>query len=414
MINFSRSIKEKEPARQYLKQTRSLCPACYSEIDAALYRENPKIIISKTCPIHGTFSDVVDPDADIYLQCVSASRNNPAPYGTVIPISFRCDLNCTWCYLPEREAEPSLEQIIDIINRCSSRYIVFSGGEPTMHPELPSLIAYVRKNYPDKQTVLLTNGINIANYDYALLLKKAGLQYCIVSFNGFRPSTHKAFNGRDLSLEKKCALHNLKKLNIWTILSMTLAKGINEDEFLAILLFGLSNLDFVRQIRLRNVSDIGKYRKQGNIYMSDMLKIVSEATGFSLAEMCTENNVANRRRKTGNYFIINIFNVLKRRGKKSRLSPLHTEHATDISNFIDYSNALKAACEDQRPLDERMTLSIEVFSWPTAGNIDLDECRRFCIEHVTNDWKILPFWEALFRNELLRKSARERFGISNK
>lgn len=392
---------------KHLKQTRSLCPICFNEIDAALYRENSQILISKVCPAHGIFSDVVDPDADIYLQCLSTSKNNHVPYGTVIPISLRCDLNCTWCYLPERGTEPSIEQIIDIINKCSSRYVVFSGGEPTMRSELPMLLKYVRKNYPDKRTVLLTNGINIANHDYALLLKNAGLQYCIISLNGFRSSTHEAFNGRDLSLEKECALLNLKKLNIWTILSMTLAKGINEDEFRDILLFGLSNLDFVRQIRLRNVSDIGRYHRHGDIYMSDMLKMVSKATGFSLAEMCTENNVANRRTKTGNSFMINIFNILKRRGKKAYLSPLQTEHVTDISNLVDYSNIVKVDCERHRPLDERKTLSIEIFSWPTAANIDLNECRQFCIYHVTTDGKILPFWEALFRNELLRKRAGE-------
>jgi len=274
-----------------------------------------------------------------------------------------------------------------------------------MRSELPELIEYVRRNYPDKRTVLLTNGLNMTNYDYALLLKKAGLQYCIISFNGFQASTHKAFNGRDLSLEKKRALHNLNKLKIWTILSMTLAKGINEDEFGDVLFYGLSNLDFIRQIRLRNVSDIGKFHGGTNIYMSDMLKMVSGATGFSLPEMFTENNVSNRRTKTGNYFVMNIFNMMRRYSQKAY--PLLLQQA-----YQTYNSTLMAD-KRQLPPDERLTFSIEIFFWPTAGNIDLDECRRFCIDHVTTDGEILPFWEALFRDELLRKRARENTTISN-
>ena len=47
---------------------------------------------------------------------------------------------------------------------------------------------------------------------------------------------------------------------------------------------------------------------------------------------------------------------------------------------------------------------IEIFSWPTASNIDLTECRLFCIDHVTNEGEILPFWEALYKNNKLRLS----------
>lgn len=405
MINSSIIKVVSKSANQYLKQTRSLCPICFTEVDSALYREDRGLYISKACAVHGTFSNVLDPDADIYLQCASTGRNNNSRYGTVIPISYRCDLDCTWCYLPERGKEPTIEQIIEIIKRCRSRYVVFSGGEPTMRSELPELIEYVRRNYPYKKTVLLTNGLNIANYDYASLLKKAGLQYCIISFNGFLASTHKTFNGRDLSLEKTSALHNLKTLKIWTILSMTIAKGINEDEFGGVLFYGLSNLDFIRQIRLRNVSDIGKFHRGSNIYMSDMLKMVSRATGFSLPEMFTENNVSNRRTKTGNYFVMNIFNMMRRNGQTAY--PLLLQRA-----YQTYNSTLLAD-ERQLPPDERLTFSIEIFFWPTAENVDLDECRQFCIDHVTTDGAILPFWEALFRNELLRMRARENTIISN-
>ncbi|MBI4680214.1 MAG: hypothetical protein HY753_03120 [Nitrospirae bacterium] len=148
--------------------------------------------------------------------------------------------------------------------------------------------------------------------------------------------------------------------------------------------------------------------------MSDMLKRVSETTGFSLAEMCTENNIVNRKTKTGNYFVINIFNMLKRRNKKASAFSLQTTYQSYISNLMGCANAEPVVFEPHRTLDERIPFSIEIFFWPTAMNIDLDECRRFCIEHVTIDWKIFSFREALFRNELLRNRATELSVTSNK
>jgi hypothetical protein len=236
------------------------------------------------------------------------------------------------------------------------------------------------------------------------------LDYCIFSLNGFRPSTHIAFNGRDLSAEKMRALDNLKKLKIPTILSMTLARGVNEDEVADVFRFGLANLGFIRQLRLRNVSNIGTYSQSGLIYMSDMLKAVSAASGFSLDEMFRENAVSNRRAGTVNYFVMNVFNILKRRSRSSARPRF--AFWKDVFGRSGAAGALRMALEPDRPPDERMTFEIEIFSWPTAGNIDLDEVRKFPICHATNGGEVLPFWEALFRNDRDRNGAARKTGAT--
>ena len=45
---------------------------------------------------------------------------------------------------------------------------------------------------------------------------------------------------------------------------------------------------------------------------------------------------------------------------------------------------------------------VEIFSWPTPGNIDLTESRRLSVSHVTMTGEILSFWDALFYNDRLR------------
>ncbi|KAF0151757.1 MAG: putative Fe-S oxidoreductase, partial [Elusimicrobia bacterium] len=301
--------------RRLIRKTRGLCPSCLAETDAELYSEGGRALIEKTCPVHGRSQDVADPDAELYLRCASGRANRPSRYGLVIPVSYACDLSCRWCYLPERGREFAVDSIKAMIASSPARHIVFSGGEPCLRRELPELITHVRRAHPEKRSVLLTNGLRLADPSFAALLKESGLDYCILSLNGFRPATHEFFNGRDLSAEKAAALRNLKRLEIKTILSMTLARGVNEDELAAVVRFGLGNMDFVRQLRLRNVSDIGVHSPRERIYMSDMLRLASSATGFTLEEMFGENAVSNRRGATVNYFVMNVFNLLRRRAR---------------------------------------------------------------------------------------------------
>lgn len=389
--------------RRLIRKTRGLCPSCLGETDAELYSDGGRAVIEKTCPVHGRSSEVADPDAELYLRCSSGRGNRPVRYGLVIPVSYACDLSCRWCYLPERGREFGVDRIKAMIAASPARHIVFSGGEPGLRRELPELLAHVRSAHPEKRSVLLTNGLRLADPAFAALLKDSGLDYCIFSLNGFRPSTHEFFNRRDLSAEKAAALRNLKRLRLRTILSMTLARGVNEDELAPVIRFSMENLDFVRQLRLRNVSDIGTYSQRGHIYMSDMLRLVASATGLPLGEMFRENAVSNRRSATVNYFVMNVFNILRRRAKAAPSPRLAFWREAAARSGL--AGALRMALEPELPPEERTTFGIEIFSWPTPGSADLDEIRKFPISHINNAGEDLPFWEALFSNDRERLRA---------
>jgi uncharacterized radical SAM superfamily Fe-S cluster-containing enzyme len=385
-----------------LKNIDSLCPLCLEEVKAQLFLEDGQVTINKTCLEHGSFSDVVDPDGNLYLRTISKRHKRHNPYGLVLPVTSRCNLKCKWCYLPDKNIEFDIEQIKSIIDNCRHRFIVFSGGEPTLRKELPELITYVRERYPNKFTVLLTNGLKLAEKNYVKELKDAGLQYVILSLNGFRQETHQHISNQDLIEVKKTVLKNLKEFRIWTILSMTLVKGLNEEEFVKIYQYGLRNMQFIRQIRLRNVSEVGLYKKDDHIYLSDMLKLVSKATHLSIDEMCHNNLTTNGLFNTGNYFVLDIFKALKRRYAHSPWGSLKFWlHCVKLAGIF---NTLRMFFEPFQPKETRLMFRIEIFSWPTASNIDLTECRLFCIDHVTNEAEVLPFWEALYKNDKLRLS----------
>lgn len=386
--------------KQLLKDTTGLCPVCLEEIGAQLFLEDGKITIIKECAMHGASCGLVDPDARLYLQAASKRQKRYPPYGLVLPVTTKCNLNCPWCYLPQEIEQPSVEYLKNIIDKCHHRYIVFSGGEPTVREELCELISYLRQKHPQKFALILTNGLKLADAEYVKKLKDAGLQYAIISFDGFRPETHQSLSGRDLTELKLRALKNMEKFKIWTILSVTLAKGINEDELAKIYRYGIRNIHFIRQIRLRNVSEIGVYKKGEHIYLSDMLKLVCDAAGFSIEELSKDNLITNRIFKTGNYFVVDIFEMLKRRYKNQRFGGL--KYWICVAKLVGIVNALKMMFEPSHPIETKFMFRIEIFAWPTPSNIDLAECRLFCIDHVTNKGEVLPFWEALYVNDKMK------------
>lgn len=386
--------------KTFLKNIDSLCPLCLEEVKAQLFLQDDQVTISKTCTEHGSFADVVDPDGNLYLRTISKRHKRHNPYGLVLPITSRCNLRCKWCYLPDKNIEFNINQIKDIIDNSRHRFIVFSGGEPTLREELAELITYVRRHYPNKFTVLLTNGLKLAEKSYVKELKEVGLQYVILSLNGFRQETHQHISNQNLTELKKQALKNLKEFKIWTILSMTLVKGVNEEEFVKIYRYGIRNIQFIRQIRLRNVSEVGVYKKDDHIYLSDMLKLVSKATSISIDEMCHNNLAANSLFNTGNYFVLDIFKALKKRyGHSSWGSFRFRWHCIKLVGIL---NVFRMLFEPFQPKETCLMFRIEIFSWPTASNIDLSEYRLFCIDHVTNEGEILPFWEALYKNDKCR------------
>ncbi len=397
--------------RTFLKNISSLCPICLEEVKAQLFLQDGQVTINKTCVEHGAFSDIVDPDGNLYLRTISKRHKRHNPYGLVLPITSRCNLKCKWCYLPDKNIESDIKQIKSIIDNCHHRFIVFSGGEPTLREELAELITYVRRCYPSKFTVLLTNGLKLAEKSYVKELKEAGLQYVILSLNGFRQETHQYISNQDLIELKKKALKNLKEFKIWTILSMTLVKGVNEEEFMKIYRYGIKNIQFIRQIRLRNVSEVGLYKKDDHIYLSDMLKLVSKAISLSIDEVCHNNLTANGLFNTGNYFVLDVFKALKKRYAHSSWSSL--KFWLHCVRLVGIFNTFRMFFEPFQPKETRLMFRIEIFSWPTASNIDLSECRLFCIDHVTNEGEILPFWEALYRNDKSRLNKQNNFESKN-
>ena len=120
----------------------------------------------------------------------------------------RCNLKCLHCYAgsspdihPGGMTETEEFALIDDLAAFGVPVLLFSGGEPLMHPRIFDLIEYtVAKGM---RAVLSTNGTMISA-EYADILKKLGLSYVGISIDGIR-NTHNKFrcspSAYDLALD---------------------------------------------------------------------------------------------------------------------------------------------------------------------------------------------------------------------
>lgn len=115
-----------------------------------------------------------------------ASADHPI-LAQIIPIR-RCNLACTYCNEFDRNSSPVPTSLmlrrIDKLGELGTSIITFSGGEPTLHPDLDLLIQRVREN--GAIATIITNGYFLVP-DRIKRLNAAGLDYLQISIDNVLP-----------------------------------------------------------------------------------------------------------------------------------------------------------------------------------------------------------------------------------
>lgn len=115
-----------------------------------------------------------------------ASADHPVA-AQIVPIR-RCNLACTYCNEFDKDSPPvPTEQMLARIDKlCSlgTSIITFSGGEPTLHPDLDTLIRRARQG--GAITTLITNGY-LLTPDRIRALNASGLDYLQISIDNVQP-----------------------------------------------------------------------------------------------------------------------------------------------------------------------------------------------------------------------------------
>lgn len=105
----------------------------------------------------------------------------------IVPIR-RCNLSCTYCNEYDKTSPPVpldlMLQRIDKLTALGTGIITFSGGEPTLHPDLDTMIQRARQN--GAIVTLITNGY-LLTPERIERLNSAGLDYLQISIDNVQP-----------------------------------------------------------------------------------------------------------------------------------------------------------------------------------------------------------------------------------
>jgi radical SAM protein with 4Fe4S-binding SPASM domain len=164
-----------------------------------------------------------------------------APYKADLALHYACNNRCSHCYNePGRKQMPSLRlagwrAVLDRLYQIGVPYIIFTGGEPTIHPALVELVDYAERL--GQLTGVNTNGRRLADRELTQGLVDAGLDHVQVTLNSNRPAPHNEIVGADafdqtirgIETSLECGLHTLTNT---TLVSDNVDDAIEIVEFL--------------------------------------------------------------------------------------------------------------------------------------------------------------------------------------
>jgi radical SAM protein with 4Fe4S-binding SPASM domain len=163
---------------------------------------------------------------------------NSLPVLSEIALTYRCNLHCRFCYAAcgchgtqdaaNQMTTRQVTRVLETIRRdAKAPSVSFTGGEPTLRPDLEELIAAAGRI--GLRTNLITNGTQLAGNDRATRFRAAGLTSAQVSLEGPTHDIHDNLTGVEGSYEQTLeGLRLLRQAGIHTHTNTTI-NALNAD-----------------------------------------------------------------------------------------------------------------------------------------------------------------------------------------
>ena len=274
----------------FLEYTKSVCPVCKTVIDAEVNVKDNRVFLRKWCKDHGKFEALLYSDAEMYFASLRYNKPGTIPLETqtevkdgcpldcglcpqhkqhaclgIIEVNSNCNLDCPICFADSGHQPDGFSLTMDQVETALDAFVrsegepevvMFSGGEPTIHPLILDFIK-MAKDKGVHMVTLNTNGIRLA-HDRKFVADLAELKPLVyMQFDGFEESTHVAIRGRDLRAAKEKALANCAEFGINVSLVAAIEKGLNEHEIGDIVRFGVKH-PAVRSVAYQPVTHSGR------------------------------------------------------------------------------------------------------------------------------------------------------------
>ncbi|MDP2600718.1 MAG: radical SAM protein [Deltaproteobacteria bacterium] len=333
-----KSYQKSKPPLGWPRETDSLCPKCVKEVregvisgtmsletmmqhpgavKAKIIQRDKEIWMTKSCPKHGYYEDLMSNDADFFahIEKLYPGRDFKSPktevrnhgistiqYGRGVVLNVdltnRCNMMCEPCFMDANQVgyvhELTFDEVKEVLDNSlkvkprRQMSVQFTGGEPTMSPFFLDAIRYAKKvGYFSVQAA--TNGIRFAqDPGFAQQAYDAGLRVAYLQFDGVSNDANQHRKIGNL-FEIKCrAIENLHNAGITIVLVVTLVNTVNDDQVGPIIKFAIDNSDKICFIAFQPVSFTGRdediddeTRKKWRFTSSHLAHEVKKQTGLS-------------------------------------------------------------------------------------------------------------------------------------
>jgi uncharacterized radical SAM superfamily Fe-S cluster-containing enzyme len=276
----------------FLELTRSICPLCKRLVDAEVNARENRVLLRKRCPEHGVFEALVSADAEAYvaqqrfnkpgtlplalqtdvhdgcpLDCGICPQHKQHTCLGIIEVNSACNLDCPVCFADSGRRHPdhfslTRAQVATMLDAFVAaegdpEVVQFSGGEPTIHPDILRFVAMARER-GIAIVMVNTNGIRLAA-DRGFVQQLAALgAHVYLQFDGLEEATHRAMRGRDLRALKARALEHCAQEGVGVTLVAAVDRGVNDHEIGAIVRAGVEH-PAVNSVVLQPVTHSGRH-----------------------------------------------------------------------------------------------------------------------------------------------------------
>jgi MoaA/NifB/PqqE/SkfB family radical SAM enzyme len=271
-------------------------------------------------------------------------KNNHQPLERVdMKVGFYCNNRCAFCVqgrkrdsLPAKKTEEIEVSLKEAFNK-GKREVVFTGGEPCLHPDFFELVK-IAKRIGFEEIQIQTNGRIFAYPGFCIKTIKAGATQFGPSLHGHTAEIHDFLTGAEGSFAQTTqGIKNLKKLNQFVLTNSVittknckylpeLAKllvsfGVNQYQFAFIHIAGtaLENKDWI----VPKKSEIISYVKKGlDVGIKAGVKVMTEAIPYCLMkgyEDCVAEEFMPETRIYDSDFVVEDYGKYRRESGKGKI-----------------------------------------------------------------------------------------------
>ncbi|MDI9614584.1 radical SAM protein [Methanothermobacter sp.] len=147
------------------------------------------------------------------------------PFLLVFHITGHCNLKCCYCYANRYKREHvDFDAIKDVLRQSKelgSRHVIFSGGEPLIHPEFHEILEYASEL---QLGIHITSNGTLLDNETTVKLKSVDAKVTI-SLDGAFPEINDPLRGPGTFKMAVSAIENLVDNGVYTSMRMTLLKS---------------------------------------------------------------------------------------------------------------------------------------------------------------------------------------------